>query len=130
MEVVLQHFILCQLWPPWPCLPSSHAVLTAPLECSSYPDQRRFLFLKMRSRSSSSSFASRWLDCTVAKSSGLILQICLIMALSLHCRSVWINGHIFTGVKQDAPHARDTHSKRSCKRGGGISSLNFFQVVS
>ena len=39
--------------------------------------------LGMRLRSSSSSFAISLLDLTVTTSSGLILQICLIMALSL-----------------------------------------------
>ena len=74
---------------PAPHLPSiciSHAVLTAPLERSTCPNQRSLLSLKMRTRSSSSSFASYSLDLTVATSSGLILQICLIMALSLHCK--------------------------------------------
>ena len=70
-----------------PHLPSiciSHAVLTTPLECSSCPYQRSLLSLKMRLRSSS--FASSGLDHTMATSSGLILQICLIMALSLCCK--------------------------------------------
>ena len=65
---------------PGPLLPStciSHTILTAPLEHSTCPNQRS-LSLKMRLRSSS--FASSLLDLTVATSSGLILQICLIMA--------------------------------------------------
>ena len=63
----------------------SHAVLIAPLERSTCPNQRSLLSLKMRLRSSSSSFASNSLDLTVATSSGLILLICLIIALSLRC---------------------------------------------
>ena len=74
---------------PAPRLPSiciSHVVLIAPLERSTCPNQRSLFSLKMRSRSSSSSFASNSLDLTVATSSGLILQICQIMALSLRCK--------------------------------------------
>ena len=72
---------------PAPCLPSiciSHTVLIAPLERSKCPNQQSFLSLKMRLRSSS--FANNSLDLTVATSSGLILQICLIIALSLRCK--------------------------------------------
>ena len=74
---------------PAPCLPSiciSYAVLIAPLERSTCPNQRSLLALKIRSRSSSSSYASSSLDLTMATSSGLILQTCLIMALSLPCK--------------------------------------------
>ena len=55
------------------------------------------LSLKMRSSSSSSNFASSSLDLTVATCSGLILQICLIMALSLcckRCRFVLVSGQV------------------------------------
>ena len=48
----------------------------------------------MRSRPSSSIFASNSLDLTLATSSGLILQICLIMALSLRCRFVLVSGQV------------------------------------
>ena len=44
-------------------------------------------FLKRRSRSSSSSFASSSLDHTVATSSGLILHICLFIE---HTRIIWL----------------------------------------
>ena len=74
---------------PAPHLPSiciSYAVLIAPLEPATCPNQRSILSLKMRSRSSSWSFASSSLDLTLATYSGLILQICLIMALSLRCK--------------------------------------------
>ena len=73
------------------------SVLIAPLERSTCPNQRSHLSLKMRSRSSSSSFASNLLDLTMATSSGLILQICLIMALSLpckRCRFVLVSGQV------------------------------------
>ena len=85
---------------PAPCLPSiciSHAVLIAPLECSTCPNQQSLLSLKMRLRSSSSSFASNSLDLTVATSSGLMLQICLIKALSLRCkrsRFILVSGQV------------------------------------
>ena len=61
------------------------------------PNQRSFLSHKMRSRSSSSSFASNSLDLTVAISSGLILQFCLILAQSLRCkrcRFVLVSGQV------------------------------------
>ena len=86
-------FFYVSLGLPAPRLPSiciSHAVLIAPLERSTCPNQGSLLSLKMRSRSSSSSFASNSLDLTLATSSGLILQICLIMALSLRCRFVLV----------------------------------------
>ena len=85
---------------PAPRLPSiciSYAVLIAPLERATCPNQRSLLSLKMRSRSSSWSFASSSLDLTLATSSGLILQICLIMALSLRfkrCRFVLVSGQV------------------------------------
>ena len=95
---------------PAPRLPSiciSHAVLIVPLERSTCPNQRRLLSLKMRSRSSSSSFASNSLDLTVATSSGLMLQICLIMALSLRCkrcRFVLVSGQV--SLAWSGAHAR------------------------
>ena len=69
----------------------SHAVLTAPLECLTSPNQQSLLS-QMRSRPSS--FDSSLLDSTVATSSGLIRQICLIMALSLHCRFILVNAQV------------------------------------
>ena len=82
-----------------PRLPSiciSHAVLTAPLERSPCPNQRSLLSQK-EVEPSSSSFASSALDLTLATSSGLILQICLIMALSLcckRCRFILVSGQV------------------------------------
>ena len=64
----------------------SKAVLTAPLECSTCPYHRSLLSFRMRSRSSMPSCASSSLDLVVTMSCGLTLQICLIIALSFHCR--------------------------------------------
>ena len=102
---------------PVPRLPSiciSYAVLIAPLERSTCPNQRSLLSLKMRSRSSSWSFASSSLDLTLATSSGLILQICLIMALSLRCkrcRFILVSGQVSLAwsMEHGAPHARAVH---------------------
>ena len=111
---------------PGPRLPSiciSHAVLIAPLERSTCPNQQSLLSLKIRSRSSSSSFASYWLDLTVAKSSGLILQICLIMALSLRCkrcRFVLVSGQVSLAWSMCSAHKSCIHGHVSCKRGGGM----------
>ena len=83
-------FKICYLGPdPGPRFPStciSKAVLTEPLECSTCPYQRSLLSFKMRSRSSMPSRTSSSLDLVVTMSCGLPLQICLIIALSFHCR--------------------------------------------
>ena len=105
---------------PGPRLPSiciSHAVLITLLERSTCPNKRSLLSLKMRSRSSSSSLASNLLDLTVATSSGLILQICLIMALSLRCKFVLVSGQVSLLCKSCI------HGHVSCKRGGGMWEL-------
>ena len=115
-----------------PCLPSifiSHAVLTAPLERSTCPNQRSLLSLKMRLRSSSSSFASRSLDLTVATSSGLILQICLIMALSLRCRLSWSVAWSMALCTQELYIWPQVLLERWWDVRTGSSSLNFFQAV-
>ena len=115
-------FFQVSLGLPAPRLPSiciSHAVLIAPLECSTCPNQRSLLSLKMRSRSSSSSFASNSLDLTVATSSGLILQICLIMALSLGCkccRFVLVSGQVHWHGAWCSARKSCTHGHVSCKR--------------
>ena len=97
--VVFGQFLPCQLGPLAPsCLQGSTCIsLTAPLERSTCPNQRSLLSLKMRSRSSSSTFTSSSIDLTVATSSDLLLQICLIMALSFRCkrcRLVLVNGQV------------------------------------
>ena len=111
---------------PAPSLPSiclSHDVLIAPLEHSTCPNQRSVLSLKMRSRSSSSSFASNSLDLTVATSSGLILQICMIMALSLPCRFVLqVSGQVSLAWSMvlRTQELYSIHGHVSCKRSGGM----------
>ena len=79
---------------PAPCLPSiciSHAVLTAQLERSAYPNQQSRL---SQNEVKVLKLASSSLDLTVATSSGLILQFCL---------GQWQS---FTGMEHCAPHAR------------------------
>ena len=116
---------------PAPRLPSiciSHAVLIAPLERSTCPNQRSLLSLTMGSRSSS--FASNLLGLTVATSSSLILQICLIMALSLRCkRCRFVLGSGQVSLAWRSARKSCIHGHVSCKRGGGMCSLNFFQAV-
>ena len=63
---------------------------TTTLEHSTCPNQRSLLSLKMRLWSSSSRFASSSLYLTMAISSGLILQISLIMGLSVRCRFILV----------------------------------------
>ena len=105
----------------WDSLPPSphQSVNHSMLFCTTRtPNQRSLLFLKMRSRSSSSSLPSSLLDLTVATSSCLLLQICLIMALSLrckHCRFVLVSGRVSLAWRP----ARKSciHCQGSCKRG-------------
>ena len=105
---------------PLPSICIPYAVLTASLKRSTCPNQRSLLSLKIRSRSSSSSFASSSLDLTTATSSDLILQICLIIALSLRCkrcRFVLVSGQV--SLCRSA-HKSCIHGHGSCKRGGGL----------
>ena len=88
----------------------------------------------MRSRSSSSSFASSSLDLTLATSSGLILQICLIMALSLRCRLVLVSGQVSLACSmvlctQELYTWSWVLQERWRDVRTGRSSLNFFQAV-
>ena len=129
-------FFQVSLGLPAPRLPSiciSHAVLIAPLELSTCPNQRSLLSLKMRSRSSSCNS----LVLTVATSSGLILQICLIMALSLRCkryRFVLVSGQVSLAWSM-ALRTQELYTwprvlyKRWRDVRTGSSSLNFFQAV-
>ena len=81
---------------PGPRFPStcmSKAVLTAPLESSTYPYQRSLFFFRMMSRSSMPSRASSSLDLVVTTSCGLTLQICLIIAMSFCCKC-WRSGFV------------------------------------
>ena len=80
----------------------------------------------MRLMSSSSSFASSSLDLTLATSSDLILQICLIMALSglswsvakFHWHGTW-----------GSAHKSCIHGHRSCKRGGRMLELVNYKKI-
>ena len=75
----------------------SQGDLTAPLEHSTCPYQQSLSSFRMRSRSAMPSWASSSLDLMVTMSCGMTLQICLIIALSFHCRR-WrfgfINGQV------------------------------------
>ena len=119
-------FFQVSLGLPAPRLPSiciSHAVLIAPLERATCPNQRSLLYLKMRSRSSSSSFASNSLDLNVATSSGLILQICLIMAQPTAASAAgwfWSVAKFHWHGAWRSARKSCTHGHLSCKRGGGM----------
>ena len=106
---------------PTPLLPIciSHAVLIAPLERPTYPNQRSLLSLKMGSKSLSPSFASNSLDLTVATSSALILQICLITTLSAAGSSWSVAKFHLHGAWRSARKSC-IHGHVSCKRGGGM----------
>ena len=108
--VVFGQFLSCQLGPPWPLhafnsQPVYHMLLIAPLERSTCPNQRSLLSLKMRSRSSSSTFASSSHDLT------LTCYCRSVQSWPCHfatrgCRLVLVNHQwpSFTG-----PHARASH---------------------
>ena len=96
--VILRQIFQCKLGPPCPP-PAINLFITCCSDCTS----RRLhmpkagkpsLFLKMSLRSSNSSFVSISLDLTLATSSGLILHICLVMALSVPCRFVLVSGQV------------------------------------
>ena len=114
---------------PSPCFPStcmSKAVLTAPLERSSWPYQRSLLFFRMSSRSSMPSRASSSLDLVVIMSCSLTLQICLIIALSFRCRHQRF-GFVISHVSlawSIALHTQELFmGHMSWKRGGGKKEL-------
>ena len=125
---------------PGPCFPltcMSKAVLTAPLERSTCPYQQSLLSFSMRSRSSIPSRASSSMDLMVAVSCGLTLQICLIIALSFHCRR-WRQGFVTGQVSLVWSIALRTHvlytqprvlKERWQEERTGFSSLNIFQAV-
>ena len=106
---------------PAPRLPSiciSHAVLIAQLERSTCPNQRSLLSLKMRLRSSNSIFAIYWLNLTVATSSGLILQICLIRPYHCAAGSFWSVAKFHWHGAWHSAHKSCIHGHVSCKRDG------------
>ena len=91
------HVILGLPGPRFPSTCMSKAVLTAPLEHSTCPYHRSLLSFRMSSRSLMPSRTSSSLDLVVTMSCGLTLHICLIIALSFHCRR-WrfgfVNGQV------------------------------------
>ena len=94
--------------PRFPLTCMSKAVLTAPLECSTCPYHRSILSFSMRSRSSIPSRVSSSVDLMVAVSCGLILQICLIIAVSFRCRR-WRQGFVTGQVSLAWSIALRTH---------------------
>ena len=72
----------CRAGPCFPSICMSQAVLIASLEHSTCPNQRSLFSFRITLRSSISSCANSSFDPIVAISSGLTLQIWLIMALS------------------------------------------------
>ena len=137
LSVSCFHVILGLPSPRFPLACMSKAVLTAPLECSTCQYQRSLLSFSMRSRSSIPSRASSSVDRTVAVSCGSTLQICLIIALSFHCRR-WRQGFVTGQVSLAWSIALHTHElytrprvfkERWREERSGFSSLNFFQAV-
>ena len=95
------------------------------------------LLQNVRSRSSMPSYASSSLDLVVIMSCGLTLQICLIIALSFHCRH-WRFGFVISQVSlawSIALHTQELYmgscvlKERWREERTGSSSMNFFQVV-
>ena len=112
--------------------------MTAPLKHSTCPYQRSLLSFSMRSRSSMPRRASSSVDRMVAVSCGLILQICLIIALSFRCRR-WRQGFLTGQVSLAWSTALRTHElytwpgvlkERWLEERTGFSSLNFFRRFS
>ena len=131
------HVILGLPGPSFPSTCRSKAVLTAPLEHSTYPYQRSLLSFRMRSRSSMPSHASSSLDLVVTMSCSLTLQICLIITLSFCCRR-WRFGFVNGQVSLEWSIALRTQElytqpcvmkERWREERTGSSSLNFFQAV-
>ena len=125
---------------PGPCFPStcmSKAVLIAPLQRSTCPYHRSRLSFRMRSRSLMPSPTSSSLDLVVTMYCGLTLQICLIIALSFHCRC-WrfgfVNGQVSLAWSI-AFHTQELYTwprvlkERWREERTGSRSLNFFQAV-
>ena len=95
------------------------------------------LSFRMRSRSSMPSCASSSLDLVLTTSSGLTLQICLIIALLFRCRR-WrfgfVNGQVSLawsiGLRTQELYTRPRVLKdKWCEERTGSRSLNFFQAV-
>ena len=97
LSVSCFHVILGLPGPHFPSTCMSKDILTVSLKCSTCPYHRSLLSFRMRSRSSMPSRTSSSCDQVVTMSCSLTLQICLIIALSFHCRH-WrfgfVNGHV------------------------------------
>ena len=136
LSVSCFHVILGLPGPRFPSTCMSKAVLTAPLECSTCPYHQSLLSFRMRSRSSMPSPTSSSLDLVVTMSCGLTLQICLIIALSFHCRC-WRFGFINGNVSlawSIALYTQELYTwscvlKEVARGRTGSRSLNFFQAV-
>ena len=128
LSVSYFHVILGLQGPRFPSTCMWKAVLIAPLECSTCPYQRSLHFFRMRSRSSMPSRTSTCssLDLVVTMSCGFTLQICLIIALSFHCRR-WrfgfVNGQVSLAWSI-ALHTQELYMRPPVlKRGGGKREL-------
>ena len=100
-ELPLSVIPLCQLLPyhlgPHRPILSINLYVPGCLGAFTCPYQRSLLSFRMRSTSSVLSCASSSLDVMVTMSCCLTLQICLIIALSFHCRcwrSGFVNGQV------------------------------------
>ena len=137
LSVSCFHVILSLPGPRFPSTCMSKAVLTAPLERSTCPYHRSLLSFRMRSRSSMPSHTSSSLDLVVTMSCGLTLQICLIIALSFHCRGwrfSFVNGQVSLAwsiaLRTQELYTRPRVLKeRWGEDRTGSRSLNFFQAV-
>ena len=116
--ILLSQLLPCHLGPPRPTL-SLNLYVKGCLDCTIrafHVDTNRTFSFRMRSRSSMSSHASSSLDLIVTVSCSLMLQICLIIALSFLCRS-WRFGFVIwpslTGMEHCTPHTRAVH-KATC----------------
>ena len=98
---------------------------------------RSLLSFRMRSRSTMPSHTSSSLDLVVTMSCGLTLQICLIIALSFHCRC-WRFGFVNCQVSlawsiglclQELYTRPCVLKERWREERTGSRSLNFFQAV-
>ena len=137
LSIICFHVILGL---PGSCVPStcmSKALLTAPLEHSTYPYQQSHFSSRMRYRSSMQTSTSNSLDLVVPMSCGLTLQICLIIALSNRCRH-WrfgfVNGQVLLAwsiaLYTQHLYTKPCVLKKSWREERTSSnSLNFFQVV-
>jgi len=113
LSVTCFHVVLGLLAPWLPDTYISHAVLIPPLNRSMCPYQRSLLSLGIRSRSSLLRSVRSSFDLEVATSSGLTLQICLIIALSSRCRW-WRFGQgwpvpSFNSMEYCTPHKSAVH---------------------